>query len=144
MIAQKLKNLQGPTHELPSIESEEVKFSGRNRLYIGNLTNDINEEELKELFKPYGEIAEAFLNAEKNFAFLKVDFRANAERAKRELDGSLRKNRALRVRFAPNATTVKVLNLTQHVSNELLLKAFEIFGPVSFVFELFYLGQCLI
>lgn len=131
MINQKMKNLSGPTHELPPIEAEETKFSGRNRLYIGNLTNDITEEELREMFKPYGEIAEAFINAEKNFAFLKVDYHANAEKAKRELDGQMRKNRALRIRFAPNATMVRVKNLTPYVSNELLFKAFEIFGPVE-------------
>lgn len=135
MIGQKLKQLQGPTHDIPRIDQEEIKFSGRNRLYIGNLTNDITEDGLRELFKPYGEISESFLNAEKNFAFLKVDFRANAERAKRELDGSLRKNRPLRVRFAPNATTLKVRNLTLFVSNELLHKAFEVFGNVSAIFN---------
>lgn len=131
MINQKLKNLTGPTHDLPNIETEEIKFSGRNRLYLGNLTNDITEEELTELFKPYGEISEAFVNKEKNFAFLKVDYHANAEKAKRELDGSLRKNRQIRIRFAPNATTVRVKNLTQFVSNELLYKSFEIFGPIE-------------
>lgn len=131
LIAQKLKSLQGPTLDLPPIESEELKFSGRNRLYVGNLPNDITEDDLRELFKPYGEIAESFLNAEKNFAFLKVDYRSNAEKAKRELNGSVRKNRALRVRFAPNATTLKVRNLTPYVSNELLHRSFEIFGTVS-------------
>lgn len=131
MINQKLKNLTGPTHDLPNIEAEEIKFSGRNRLYLGNLTNDITEEELTELFKPYGEISEAFVNKEKNFAFLKVDYHANAEKAKRELDGSLRKNRQIRIRFAPNATTVRVKNLTHFVSNELLYKAFEIFGAIE-------------
>lgn len=72
MINQKLKNLQGPTHDLQMNDTEEIKFSGRNRLYIGNLTNDVTEEELAELFKPFGEISEAFTNKDKNFAFLKV------------------------------------------------------------------------
>lgn len=131
MINQKLKNLSGPTHDLPELQLEEMKFSGRNRLYIGNLTSDVTEEELKELFSPYGEISEAFINAEKNFAFLKIDYRANAERAKKELDGRMRKNKPIRIRFAPNATTVRVKNLTAFVSNELLFKAFEVFGQVE-------------
>lgn len=131
MIQQKLKNLQGPTHELPPVEYSEIKFSGRNRLYVGNLPTDVKEEDLREWFKPYGEINEAFVNNEKNFAFLKVDYHANAERAKRELDGSTHKNRQIRIRFAPNATTVRVKNLTPFVSNELLHRSFEIFGPVS-------------
>lgn len=133
MIQQKLRNLQGPTHELPPVEYAEVKFSGRNRLYVGNLPQDVKEEDLREWFKPYGEINEAFVNNDKNFAFLKVDFHANAERAKRELDGSMQKNRPIRIRFAPNATTIRVKNLTPFVSNELLHKSFEVFGPVSFI-----------
>lgn len=139
LIFQKLKSIQGPTHELPSIEHEEVKFSGRNRLYIGNLPNDITENDLKDWFQPFGEVGEVFVNSEKNFAFLKIDFHANAELAKRELDGQTKKNRQIRIRFAPNATTVRVKNLTPHVSNELLHKAFEIFGPVreNSIFVLF-------
>lgn len=131
MVNQKLKNFSGPMHDLPELQLEEVKFSGRNRLYIGNLTNDVTEDELRELFKPFGHISEAFINAEKNFAFLKLDYHANAERAKKELDGSMRKNKPIRVRFAPNATTIRVKNLTNFVSNELLYKAFEIFGQVE-------------
>lgn len=131
MIQQRLKQLNGPTHELPPIEHNEVKFSGRNRLYVGNLPQDVKEEDLRDWFKPFGEINEAFVNNEKNFAFLKVDYHANAERAKRELDGSIHKNRPIRIRFAPNATTIRVKNLTPFVTNELLHKAFEIFGSVS-------------
>lgn len=134
MIQQRLRNFQGPTHELPPVEYQEVKFSGRNRLYVGNLPQDVKEEDLREWFKPYGEINEAFVNNEKNFAFLKVDFHANAERAKRELDGSMQKNRPIRIRFAPNATTIRVKNLTPFVTNELLHKSFEVFGPVSLSF----------
>lgn len=131
MVNQKLKNFTGPMHDLPELQCEEVKFSGRNRLYIGNLTSDVSEEELREMFKPYGEISEAFINSEKNFAFLKLDYHANAERAKKELDGTIRKNKPIRIRFAPNATTIRVKNLTTYVSNELLYKAFEIFGQVE-------------
>uniref|UniRef100_A0A336LJK0 CSON007372 protein n=1 Tax=Culicoides sonorensis TaxID=179676 RepID=A0A336LJK0_CULSO len=131
LIFSKLKALSGPKYELPTIEQKEIKFSGRNRLYIGNLTGDVTDEELTELFKPYGEISEVFVNKEKNFAFLKMDYHANAEKAKRELDGSIRKGRQLRIRFAPNATRVKVKNLNNFVSNELLYMSFEIFGPVE-------------
>ncbi|KAG5679670.1 hypothetical protein PVAND_009224 [Polypedilum vanderplanki] len=130
-INSKLKNLSGPTHDLPELQCDEVIFSGRNRLYVGNLTSDVTDEELKELFSPYGEISETFINSEKNFAFLKVDYRANAEHAKKELDGKMRKNKPIRIRFAPNATIVRVKNLTSFVSNELLFKAFEVFGQVE-------------
>jgi hypothetical protein len=62
------------------------------------------------------------------------DYRANAEKAKRELDGQMRKGRALKVRFAPHSAAVKVKNLTPWVSNELLEKAFSVFGEVCFKF----------
>lgn len=62
------------------------------------------------------------------------DYRANAEKAKRELDGQMRKGRALKVRFAPHSAAVKVKNLTPWVSNELLEKAFAVFGEVCFKF----------
>ncbi|EDV48799.1 protein no-on-transient A [Drosophila erecta] len=131
-ITQRLRNMGGPTHELPPIElPSEAKFSGRNRLYVGNLTNDITDDELREMFKPYGEIGEIFSNPDKNFTFLKVDYHPNAEKAKRALDGSMRKGRQLRVRFAPNATILRVSNLNQFVTNELLYQSFEIFGPIE-------------
>lgn len=47
----------------------------------------------------------------------------------------MRKGRALKVRFAPNSTAVKVKNLTPYVTNELLEKAFSIFGDVSSKFN---------
>uniref|UniRef100_A0A6P4EZW9 Protein no-on-transient A n=1 Tax=Drosophila rhopaloa TaxID=1041015 RepID=A0A6P4EZW9_DRORH len=131
-IAQRLRSIAGPTFELEPVDvPTETKFSGRNRLYVGNLTGDITDDELREMFKPYGEISEIFSNLEKNFTFLKVDYHPNAEKAKRALDGSMRKGRQLRVRFAPNATILRVSNLTPFVSNELLYKSFEIFGPLE-------------
>jgi hypothetical protein len=41
-------------------------------LYIGNLTNDVTEDEITQLFQPYGETAELFVNKEKNFAFIRL------------------------------------------------------------------------
>ncbi|XP_020816842.1 protein no-on-transient A-like [Drosophila serrata] len=131
LIAQKLRSIGETTLELPTIEMPaETKFSGRNRLYVGNLPSDVTNDELREMFKPYGEIDE-ISNLDRNYAFLKVDYHANAEKAMRALDGSLRKGRQLRVRFAPNATILRVSNLTQYVTNELLYKSFEVFGSIE-------------
>ena len=65
-------SLSGPTHELPPQDCTEKKFNGRNRLYLGNLTSDITDEEIKQMFEPFGEVSEIFINKEKNFAFLKM------------------------------------------------------------------------
>lgn len=72
MLAHKLKDLMGPLLDLPSIDQTEVKFNGRSRLYIGNLTNDATEEEINNLFSGFGECSELFLNKEKNFGFIKM------------------------------------------------------------------------
>lgn len=63
------------------------------------------------------------------------DYRTNAEKAKRELDGQMRKGRMLKIRFAPIAAAIKVKNLTPFVSNELLEYAFSIFGDVCCIFS---------
>lgn len=43
----------------------------------------------------------------------------------------MRKGRVLKVRFAPNSSIVKVKNLTPFVSNELLEKAFSVYGEIE-------------
>uniref|UniRef100_A0A161MBR5 Hrp65 isoform x2 n=1 Tax=Triatoma infestans TaxID=30076 RepID=A0A161MBR5_TRIIF len=126
-----LKTVSGPTLDLPPQEFKEKKFNGRCRLYIGNLDPSITEEEFKALFVNYGETSELYINKEKNFAFIRLDYRSTAEKAKRELDGHVLKNRNLRVRFAPLGATVKVKNLTPYVTNELLELAFSVFGEVE-------------
>ncbi|GAB1860667.1 Hrp65 protein [Camponotus japonicus] len=130
-LMERVMAIGGPTHELPPQDTTEKKFSGRNRLYIGNLTNDVTEEEIQTMFQKYGEISELFVNKEKNFAFLRMDYKANADTAKRELDGTMRKGRALKVRFAPHSSTIKVKNLTPWTSNELLERAFGVFGEIE-------------
>ncbi|XP_012215147.1 hrp65 protein isoform X2 [Linepithema humile] len=130
-LMERIMAISGPTHELPLQDTTEKKFSGRNRLYIGNLTNDVSEEEIQTMFQKYGEISELFVNKEKSFAFLRMDYKANAEAAKRELDGTMRKGRALKVRFAPHSSTIKIKNLTPWTSNELLERAFSVFGEIE-------------
>ncbi|XP_076382343.1 hrp65 protein isoform X1 [Megalopta genalis] len=130
-LMERLMSISGPTHELPPQETTEKKFSGRNRLYIGNFTNDVTEEEIKQMFQQYGEISDLFLNKEKNFAFLRMDYRVNAEKAKDELNGTMCKGRAVRVRSAPVSSTIKVKDLTVWTSNELLGRAFSVFGEIE-------------
>lgn len=130
---ERVQQLAGPTFELPSVQMSEKKFNGRNRLYIGNIGSEVADDDITELFKPYGETAEVFLNKEKNFGFIKLDYHSNAEKAKRELDGTVLKSRNLKIRFAPNSATIKVKNLTPYVSNELLHYGFSIFGEVCLI-----------
>lgn len=49
----------------------EKKFTGRSRLFVGNLT-DITEEEFRDLFKGYGELSEIFINPQRGFGFVRL------------------------------------------------------------------------
>ncbi|KAF5303227.1 hypothetical protein FQR65_LT08307 [Abscondita terminalis] len=127
----RINQISGPTYDIPPLDSTEKKFSGRARLYIGNIAADVTEDEINELFKRYGETSELFMNKEKNFGFIRLDFHVNAEKAKRELDGTVVKGRTLKIRFAPNGSSIKVKNLVPFVSNELLHYAFSVFGEIE-------------
>lgn len=65
-------SMTNSTSDLPVRTFSEPKFSGRSRLYVGNLGSEITEQDLKDYFSSYGEIAEVFLNKEKGFAFVRL------------------------------------------------------------------------
>ena len=50
----------------------EKKFTGRCRLFVGNLTGDISEDEFKSMFEPHGELSEVFLNSNRGFGFVRL------------------------------------------------------------------------
>ncbi|CAH0562732.1 unnamed protein product [Brassicogethes aeneus] len=127
----RMSSLSGPTFEIPPVNAAEKKFNGRNRLYIGNIGNEVTEDDINDLFKQFGETAEIFMNKEKNFAFIKLDYHSNAEKAKRDLDGHVLKSRNLKIRFAPNSASIKIKNLNPQVSNELLHYSFGVFGEIE-------------
>ena len=64
--------IQGPSGDLPPKQYEAKKFLANTRLYIGNISPDVTEADIKGMFGEYGEIDEVFINREKNFAFLKL------------------------------------------------------------------------
>jgi len=126
-----LDNSHYPSYGVnPVTGKKERKFTNRCRLFVGNLGNT-EEEEFKAMFNRFGEMSEVFINKEKGFGFIRLDTRINAETAKNNLDGQPHKGRTLRVRFASHATALKVHNLGPLVSNELLEKAFTMFGDVE-------------
>ncbi|KAI5607749.1 splicing factor, proline- and glutamine-rich [Silurus asotus] len=109
----------------------EKTYTQRCRLFIGNLPNDITEDEFRRLFSKYGEPSEIFINQGKGFGFIRLESRALAEVAKAELDDKPMKGRPLRVRFATHSAALSIRNLSPFVSNELLEEAFSQFGVVE-------------
>lgn len=123
-----------PTKELPPIETKadpNKKFTGRCRLFIGNLPHNTSEGKLRTLFETYGEVGEVFLGPKSAFAFIKMDTRQNAEAARDALDCTNYENRTLRVRLAAHAAAIRVKHLSPHVTNELLAYAFRYFGEIE-------------
>jgi len=128
----KLQQIAGPTYDLPVNENKEPKkFTNKCRLFVGNLTDDTTMDEFQEMFAVFGEIAEPYINLEKAFGFVKLDYRANAEKARQTLNGTIRNGRMLKVRFSAMGCTLKVKRLSPWVSNELLELAFSIFGELE-------------
>ncbi|XP_077403929.1 uncharacterized protein LOC144036875 isoform X3 [Vanacampus margaritifer] len=109
----------------------EKAYTQRCRLFIGNLPNDITEDNFRKIFAKYGEPSEVFINKGKGFGFIRLESRALAEIAKAELDDLPMKGRSLRVRFATHSAALSVKNLSPYVSNELLEEAFSQFGLVE-------------
>jgi hypothetical protein len=104
---------------------------GRRRLFVGGLARDVTEDDVKTLFKEFGEIEEIWINTDRGFGFLKMDTKANAEKAKMKLDATDFKGRSLTVRLASQSCCLKVCNISKAVTNELLQDAFERFGELE-------------
>ncbi|XP_078496357.1 non-POU domain-containing octamer-binding protein isoform X1 [Lissotriton helveticus] len=109
----------------------EKTYTQRSRLFVGNLPQDITEEELRKLFEKYGKPGEVFIHKDKGFGFIRLETRTLAEIAKVELDNLPLRGKQLRVRFACHSAALQVRNLPPFVSNELLEEAFSMFGLVE-------------
>ncbi|XP_064404116.1 non-POU domain-containing octamer-binding protein-like isoform X2 [Halichondria panicea] len=125
---QTIKTEQSPVETRPK---EIKKFSNKARVFIANLPREMSETELRELFRPYGEVQEIFIQKEKSFAFCRMAYKSEAESAIAALNGMVVKGRDLKVRFAVSSSLVKVENIHPLVSNELLSDAFAQFGEVE-------------
>ncbi len=76
------------------------------RIYIGNLSYDVTEEELKQEFLAYGEVAsvsimtDKFSGRPKGFAFVEMDSKTEGEAAIEGLNGKTLKERTIVVNEA--------------------------------------------
>ena len=68
-----------------------------NKLYVGNLSYSVTNEQLKELFSDYGEVREVNIIESRGFGFVEMSNQSEAEKAKEALDGSEFSGRSLRV-----------------------------------------------
>lgn len=67
------------------------------KLYVGNLTYSVTEDQLTELFSSHGEVKQVTLIGNKGFGFIEMSSPEEAEKAKEALDGSSFEGRNLKV-----------------------------------------------
>ena len=53
-------------------EDGERMFTGRCRLFVGNLPQDMTQAEFEDMFKPYGKFQEAYISAGRGFGFIRM------------------------------------------------------------------------
>ena len=75
-------------------------------IYVGNLPYSMTEDELREMFSPYGVVTSAsivkdkFSGQSKGFGFVEMSTQAEGEEAVKQLDGRSVNGRALKVNQA--------------------------------------------
>jgi RNA recognition motif-containing protein len=67
------------------------------RLYVGNLSYSVTNEQLEELFSNYGEVRRADIIQGRGFGFVEMSNSSEAEKAKEALNGSDFEGRTLKV-----------------------------------------------
>jgi len=76
------------------------------KLYVGNLNFDANEEQVRELFSTYGGVEEVtiimdrFSGRSRGFGFVKMDSSDSANKAKEALSGQVFQGKALIIDWA--------------------------------------------
>ena len=75
-------------------------------IYVGNLARQVTDEELRQAFEEFGQVAEAriimdkFSGESKGFGFVEMPSKEEAEKAIEEMNGKDMKGRALNVNEA--------------------------------------------
>ena len=67
------------------------------KLYVGNLSYSVNDEQLEKLFSAHGKVQKASVIGDKGFGFVEMASTAEAEQAKEALDGTDFEGRTLKV-----------------------------------------------
>lgn len=71
-----------------------------NKLYVGNLSYSVTEQELNDVFSNYGQVESVKIIEGRGFGFVEMASQQDAEKAKEKLDGYELKGRNLRVNEA--------------------------------------------
>lgn len=76
----------------------------KNKLYVGNLSKDVNDEKLSSMFSEFGDIKEAVVimdgDVSKGFGFVTFNNDEDADKAAKALDGKEIDGMAIKVNVA--------------------------------------------
>ncbi|MFH1714816.1 MAG: RNA-binding protein [Elusimicrobiota bacterium] len=67
------------------------------KLYVGNLSYSLTQDELRDAFASHGELKEVILIEGKGFGFVEFNNEDDAERAREALNGQDLKGRPMRI-----------------------------------------------
>ncbi|MCL4377566.1 MAG: RNA-binding protein [Actinobacteria bacterium] len=84
------------------------------KLYVGNFSYSMTDEQLEKLFAPFGQIKSVTVIGNKGFGFVEMSSAAEAEKAKEALDGSDFEGRTLRVNEARPQSARPVRNFRRY------------------------------
>jgi len=85
-----------PARETERREKKKTGMQG-SKLYVGNLSYSVTNEELEELFSNHGEVREINIIEGRGFGFVEMSNPSEAEEAKEALDGSDFGGRTLKI-----------------------------------------------
>ncbi|XP_057781531.1 flowering time control protein FPA [Salvia miltiorrhiza] len=105
-----------------------------NNLWIGNVSQDVSEAELKALFEKYGKVDSVTTYSARNYAFVQFKEMEEARSAKLALQGFYFHGSSLKIEFAKPAKPCKslwVAGISQSVSKEELENEFLNFGKIQ-------------
>lgn len=105
-------------------------------LFIGDLSRTVKEEDLHLLFSPFGTVVAIDIKRDRltlnnlGFAFVQFQSRAEAQVAKKTLNGFELNSRKIRIGWAQKNTTLFIGDLDGSITTEDLIRVFEMFGPI--------------
>ena len=67
------------------------------KLYVGNLSYSVTDEQLEKLFSPHGTVQKANVIGDKGFGFVEMSNVADAIKAKEALDGTNFEGRNIKI-----------------------------------------------
>ncbi|GER27884.1 RNA binding [Striga asiatica] len=105
-----------------------------NNLWIGNVSPDVSETELKSLFEKYGKVDSVSAYSSRNYAFIYFKEVDCAKSARQALQGHFLRGNSLKIEFAKPAKPCKSLwvsGISQSISREELEKEFLRYGKIQ-------------